>query len=64
MHDVLSMMLPAQNTGVMLQQSIELGTLLPDLVLMTCEVIVTIYLLRPGRLDEIRETWKAKWSED
>lgn len=64
MHDMVSQMIPTQSTGVMLQQTISMGTLIPDIVIMICEIAVTVYLLRKGVLEEIKETWRDKWSEE
>ncbi len=63
LHDMTSMMLPTQNTGVMLQQSVGIGTVIPDIIIMTCELVAAIYLLRPSKMDEIKESWADKWAD-
>lgn len=64
LHDMAATMIPAQSTGVMLQQTVETSTLIMDIVIMASEIAATIYLLRPGKMEEIRETWRNKWSEE
>lgn len=63
LHDIAATMIPAQSTGAMLQQTIATSTLIIDIIIMISEIAATIYLLRPGKMEEIRETWKNKWSE-
>ena len=64
MHDILSQTIPSQSTGVAMQHTVGMGTIIPDIVIMTCELIATVYLLRPSVMEEIKETWRDKWSEE
>lgn len=64
MHNMVSSLLPIQSTGVMLQQTVRPATLILDVVIMACEIAVTIYLLRPSVMEEIKNTWRDKWSEE
>ncbi len=64
MHNMVSSMLPVQSTGAMLQQTVKPATLILDIVIMACEIAATIYLLRPSDMEEIKATWRDKWSEE
>lgn len=64
LHDMAATMIPAQSTGVMLQQTVETSTLIMDIVIMASEIAAMLYLLRPCKMEEIRETWRNKWSEE
>lgn len=62
-HDLINFMLPAQSTGVMLQQGITVIDLIPEVILGSVEIFFAIYLLRKVKWEEIKQTWKEKWNE-
>ena len=61
-HDVLSFMLPTQNTGVILSD-FSLAMITPDILIVIAQIIVVVYLLRKSKWEDIKNTWEAKWAK-
>lgn len=63
-HDIINLMLPAQSTGVMLQQTITGTDLALEIALSSVELLVGIYLLRKSKLPGIKSRWADIWNEE